>query len=134
VIIGTDPYPLDVSSVYSAISLQIFTTMKYVLIILLATIPFGFTKAQSDKRFLVILAHPDDETALAEVLIKYRKNGNKIHLVIATDGKDGTRVTSIPAGDSLGNLRRDESRCACKKMQMNRPYFLESRGSTRATG
>lgn len=80
--------------------------------------------AQSNKTLLAIFPHPDDETAVAEVLVKYQKLGYKVKLVIATDGKDGTRVTKIPAGDSLGSLRKEESACACKIMGIDEPIFL----------
>jgi len=80
--------------------------------------------AQNSKTLLAIFPHPDDETAIAEVLIKYKGLGYNVQLIIATDGKDGTRVTKIPAGDSLGNLRKDETRCACKIMDIAEPMFL----------
>ncbi|HEX7847681.1 MAG TPA: PIG-L family deacetylase [Chitinophagaceae bacterium] len=92
------------------------------LIILLMVTTNGFT--QTNKTLLAIFPHPDDESAIAEVLIKYKKLGYKVQLIIATDGKDGTRVTKIPAGDSLGNLRKEESRCACNKMGIEAPIFL----------
>ena len=38
--------------------------------------------------------------------------------------KDGTRITKIPAGDSLGKLRQEESRCAYKKLEIQPPIFL----------
>lgn len=76
------------------------------------------------KTLLAIFPHPDDESAIAEVLIKYARLGYKVHLIIATDGKDGTRVTKIPAGDSLGRLRKEETRCACKIMGIEEPIFL----------
>ena len=71
-----------------------------------------------------IFPHPDDETAIAEVLIKYAELGFNVQLMIATDGKDGTRVTKIPAGDSLGNIRKEETRCACKILGISEPIFL----------
>jgi LmbE family N-acetylglucosaminyl deacetylase len=80
--------------------------------------------AQNNKTILAVFPHPDDETAIAEVLIKYKELGYNVQLIIATDGKDGTRVTKIPAGDSLGNLRKDETRCACKIMGIAEPIFL----------
>ncbi len=58
------------------------------------------------------------------MLVKYARLGYKVQLIIATDGKDGTRVTKISAGDSLGNLRKDESRCACKMMGIQEPIIL----------
>lgn len=81
-------------------------------------------KIRKQKTLLAVFPHPDDETAVAEVLVKYATQGYKVQLMIATDGKDGTRVTTIPAGDSLGNLRKEETRCACKKMGIADPIFL----------
>ncbi len=80
--------------------------------------------AQAKEKLLVIVAHPDDESAMAEVLVKYSKLNNTVQVIIATDGRDGTRVTNIPAGDSLGNIRKEESRCACRKMNIEPPIFL----------
>lgn len=80
--------------------------------------------AQGRKTLLAIFPHPDDETAIAEVLAKYAGLGYKAQLIIATDGKDGTRVTKVPAGDELGRLRKDESRCAARKLGIEEPIFL----------
>jgi len=80
--------------------------------------------AQQQKTLLAIFPHPDDESALAEVLLKYAAEGYLVQLIIATDGKDGTRVTSIPAGDSLGKLRKEETRCACKMLGIEPPIYL----------
>jgi LmbE family N-acetylglucosaminyl deacetylase len=79
---------------------------------------------EKKKIILFIGAHPDDETAISEVLSKYARLGNKIYVIIATDGKDGTRVTKIPAGDSLGTLRKAESACGCKTLGLQPPIFL----------
>nr|WP_294905755.1 PIG-L family deacetylase [uncultured Lacibacter sp.] len=76
------------------------------------------------KTLLAIFPHPDDESAIAEVLIKYAEMGYNVQLIIATDGKDGTRVTKIPAGDSLGAIRKEETRCACRIMGISEPIFL----------
>lgn len=76
------------------------------------------------KTILAILAHPDDEMAIAEVLVKYRKHGTEVFLMIATDGKYGTRVTNIPEGDSLAAVRKRETTCACEKMGIEPPIFL----------
>ena len=97
--------------------------MKYGFLFLVLLFSFQLI-GQSKKTLLAIFPHPDDETVVAEVLIKYVRLGYKVQLIIATDGKDGTRVTKIPAGDSLGNLRKDESRCACKIMGIPDPVFL----------
>lgn len=81
-------------------------------------------KGQSKRTILFVGAHPDDETAISEVLHKYARLGNKVYVIIATDGKDGTRVTKIPAGDSLGMLRKKESICGCKTLGAELPIFL----------
>jgi len=80
--------------------------------------------AQKGKTLLAIFPHPDDESAIGDVLTKYAGLGYKVQLIIATDGKDGTRVTKIPPGEELGNLRKDESRCAAKKIGIQEPIFL----------
>ena len=97
--------------------------MKYGFLFLVLLFSFQLI-GQSKKTLLAIFPHPDDETVVAEVLIKYVRLGYNVQLIIATDGKDDTRVTKIPAGDSLGNLRKEESRCACKIMGIPDPVFL----------
>lgn len=93
----------------------------------LLLLSFSVCSSQGSAKKKVILfvgAHPDDETAISEVLHKYARLGNKVVVIIATDGKDGTRVTTIPAGDSLGRLRRAESACGCKTLGTEPPVFL----------
>lgn len=79
---------------------------------------------QAKRTILFVGAHPDDETAISEVLTKYARLGNKVYVIVATDGKDGTRVTNIPPGDSLGTLRRAESECGCKALGIEPPIFF----------
>lgn len=100
--------------------------MKCSLFFLLLLFSLNAIAQQFDNRktILFIGAHPDDETAVAEVLIKYARLGYKVQLIIATDGKDGTRVTKIPAGDSLGRIRKEETKLACKIMGIESPIFL----------
>lgn len=94
----------------------------FILTVLLLLVQSSF--AQRNKTLLAVFPHPDDESAIAEVLIKYAELGYNVQLIIATDGKDGTRVTKIPAGDSLGTIRKEETRCACKIMGIAEPIFL----------
>lgn len=96
---------------------KIFTTASMLFVSFLLS-------AQQNRTILFIGAHPDDETAISEVLHKYARLGNKIFVMIATDGKDGTRATKIPAGDSLGMLRRKESACGCKTLGVQPPIFF----------
>ena len=97
--------------------------MKFLFPFLVLLISFELF-SQNNKTLLAIFPHPDDETVLAEVMIKYARMGYHVQLIIATDGKYGTRVTNIPEGDSLGNIRKEESRCACRIMGIPEPIFL----------
>lgn len=79
---------------------------------------------QSKKTILGIFAHPDDENIIGSVLAKYSRQGHNVYIILTTDGKDGTRVTKIPAGDSLGVIRQKETICACEKLKINPPIYL----------
>ncbi len=101
--------------------------MYYKLLLVLLIFSSFFCDAQNavkKKTILFIGAHPDDETAISEVLTKYGRLGNKVFIIVATDGKGGTRVTKIPDGDSLGVLRRTESICGCKTLGIEPPIFF----------
>lgn len=100
--------------------------MRKVLIFLMTCLTLDFTaSAQTgNKTILAIFPHPDDENMIGHVLAKYARLGHHVYIIIATDGKDGTRVTTIPAGDSLGLIRQQESICACEKLKINPPIFL----------
>lgn len=76
------------------------------------------------KTLLAVFPHPDDEAAIGEVLVRYAGLGYRVQVLLATDGKGGTRVTDVPAGDALGVLRREESRCAAKAIGIPPPIFL----------
>jgi N-acetylglucosamine malate deacetylase 2 len=90
--------------------------------ILLAMASFG--QSLSSRTILAIFAHPDDENMIGSVLSKLARQGNKVYVLIATDGKYGTRVSKIPEGDSLATIRKAESICACKSLGVEPPIFL----------
>lgn len=104
--------------------LSFFTKLFLLVMIVPFFSSFNIEKKGGRRSMLVVVAHPDDEMAVAEVLVKYRKQGYKVNLLIATDGKYGTRVTEIPEGDSLAAIRRRESICSSEKMGIERPIFL----------
>src|SRR5215831_16017240 len=82
----------------------------------------SFAEKSKSKTILVVLAHPDDETSIGPLLVKYGK-ANKIYLIIVTDGRLGTRP-GFPIGDTLVKLRQTESECACKIMGIEPPMFF----------
>jgi LmbE family N-acetylglucosaminyl deacetylase len=99
--------------------------MKTFLTFIIICLTLGFSSAQTNKKnILGIFPHPDDENMIGAVLAKYSRLGHNVYIIIATDGKDGTRVTRIPAGDSLGLIRQQESICACEKLKINTPIYL----------
>ena len=89
------------------------------------TIALGSCEEKLQSRvILTILAHPDDEAAVAPVLAKYSKD-SKVYLIIAADGRYGVRDhAGIPPGDSLAQLRKQETICACRELEIQSPIFL----------
>jgi len=79
-------------------------------------------KENKPKVYLAILAHPDDEIAMAPVLAKYAKN-NTVYLLIGMDGRFGTKP-GFPTGDSLVKVRQQESNCGCQILGIKPPFFL----------
>jgi LmbE family N-acetylglucosaminyl deacetylase len=75
-----------------------------------------------NKVILAVFAHPDDEAAIGQLLVKYGRT-NKIYLVILTDGRFGIKP-GFPGGDTLVKLRQTETECACKIMGLQPPVFL----------
>jgi len=83
---------------------------------------FNFKDEIKNKVILAVFAHPDDEAAIGQLLVKYSKT-NKIYLIILTDGRSGIKP-GFPSGDTLVKLRQTESECACKIMGVQPPIFL----------
>ena len=99
--------------------------MKTFLALITICLTLSFSASGQTKRTILgIFAHPDDENVIGSVLAKYSRQGHNVHIIITTDGKDGTRVTKIPAGDSLGVIRQKETICACEKLKINPPIYL----------
>src|SRR5436190_10540806 len=63
------------------------------------------------KTLVAVVAHPDDETLTSPVLARYAREGARVYVVIATDGRRGVAPhAGIPAGDSLATVRAGEAR------------------------
>jgi len=74
---------------------------------------------QEQRTVLAVFAHPDDEFMVAPILSKFAREGHKIHLAIASDGRYGVAEhAGIPAGDSLAAVRADEIRCSAKTLKL----------------
>lgn len=91
--------------------------MKKIFFLGWMLIPFlAFSQQSKQKTILIVLAHPDDETAIGAVISKLTKK-NKVILLIATDGRYGIREhAGNIKGDSLAAVRKKELQCSCKEL------------------
>jgi LmbE family N-acetylglucosaminyl deacetylase len=82
------------------------------------------------RTLVAVLAHADDEGAVAPMLARYAREGAKVHLVIASDGRRGTgfaaaRGASSPPDNQLAQLRAEEARCAAQALGVAPPTLME---------
>ena len=74
---------------------------------------------------VAVFAHPDDETIVAPALARAARDGAKVYMVIATDGRRGvSRHAGIPGGDSLATVRAGEARCSAAALGAQPPVLL----------
>ena len=79
----------------------------------------------SPRTLVAVFAHPDDETLVAPALARYAREGVRVFLVIATDGRRGANAHArIPAGDSLAKVRANEARCSARALGLEPPILL----------
>ena len=77
---------------------------------------------QKPKTILVAVAHPDDETGFSPVLARFAREGYKVQLVVATDGRFATRG-EIRNPDSAARSNREQVVCSCEKLGIEPPIF-----------
>ena len=85
----------------------------------------------ADKRMLVALAHPDDESfGMGGTLAYYAAQGVDVHLVCATRGEAGSVDPEFMEGyASVAELREAELRCAAEQLGLSGLEFLDYRDS-----
>lgn len=67
----------------------------------------------SKKVLMAVFAHPDDESTIAPILARYAREGVKVYVVIATDGRLGVNdFSGLEAGEGLVAIRKEEMKCA----------------------
>ena len=77
-------------------------------------------KIHEGKTILAVFAHPDDESTIAPMLVKYSREGAAVHLVIVTDGRYGTNdFHDHVAGEKLVDTRKEEMKCAASQLGVN---------------
>jgi len=71
----------------------------------------------SEKVVMAVFAHPDDESTIAPILSRYAREGVKVYVVIATDGRLGVNdFSGLEAGEGLVAIRKEEMKCAAAKL------------------
>jgi len=84
-----------------------------------------YESKKETQTIMAILAHPDDESAIGQILAKYASEGKKVYLVIAADGRYGVEEhAGIPPGDTLAKIRMKETICASEILGIENPIFL----------
>lgn len=69
------------------------------------------------KVMMAIFAHPDDESTIAPILARYVREGVKVYLLIATDGRLGVNdFSGLEAGEGLVAIRKEEMKCSAEKL------------------
>ena len=83
------------------------------------------TAGATSGTIVAVFAHPDDETIVAPALARAARDGAKVYLVVATDGRRGvSRHAGIPGGDSLATVRAGEARCSAATLGAQPPVLL----------
>src|SRR5689334_17525988 len=92
---------------------------------LAAGAPFRAHAQGSARPILAVFAHPDDERVIGPLLSKLAREGRETHLVIATDGSQGTRdYFKVPAGPQLAAVRSQEAACAAKRLGVKQLHII----------
>ena len=100
------------SGIAAAVSTRWSAAMHAFILIVLAPLVF-FTHEESrsqlaaPRTLVAVLAHADDEGPVAPVLARYAREGVQVHLLIASDGGQGTgfaaaRGDTVPAESGPG--------------------------------
>ena len=90
-------------------------------------VPATATSPQSatSRTLVAVVAHPDDETIISPALARYAREGARVYVVVATDGRKGVaKHAGIPAGDSLATVRAGEARCSARELGAQPPILI----------
>jgi LmbE family N-acetylglucosaminyl deacetylase len=86
---------------------------------------------QADRRMLVSLAHPDDESfGMAGTIARYANEGVAVSLICATNGDVGSADSSYTEKyETMADLRLDELHCAAEELGFSKVYTFGYRDS-----
>ncbi len=98
------------------------------------TEPSVLVPDEQDQRFksdiLLVVAHPDDESAVATYLARaVLDEDRQAAVVYLADGIGGFSVTGTERGEALGAIRAMEARAALDHLGISQAWFFGGRGS-----
>lgn len=99
-------------------------TIAFALAALMLSTSVPAAAQQAPRTLVAVVAHADDEVAIAPILARYAREGVQVYMVIATDGAQGGANTSIPRGPDLARVREEEARCAADALGIHPPILL----------
>ena len=99
--------------------------MRILALVSVALLSFAsFAEGQQARTLLVVAAHADDEGPVGPMLARYAREGNQVHLLVVTDGAQGSVNAGIPPGPELAQVRVREAQCAAEALGLQPPIFL----------
>ena len=91
----------------------------------------GTPSARAPRTLVAVLAHPDDEAPVAPILARYAREGDRVFMLIVSDGIAGfgqqgniQRPDSGPQGEALVRQRAEEARCSAQALGTQPPILL----------
>jgi LmbE family N-acetylglucosaminyl deacetylase len=80
--------------------------------------------ARTPKTLVSVWAHTDDDATVAPILARYAREGVQVYTIIATDGSQGCKHTTVLCGPDLAHARSEEARCSCDALGIHPPILL----------
>jgi LmbE family N-acetylglucosaminyl deacetylase len=104
-------------------------TTRVLTTLVLLTPGVSFPQSTAPRTLVMVLAHADDEGPAAPMIARYAREGVQVHLLIATDGGQGTgfaaaRGDTSPPQQELVRVRTEEARCAAQALGVKPPILM----------
>lgn len=84
----------------------------------------GTVRQQAPRTLVAVFAHPDDEVPIGAVLARHAREGDRVFVIVATDGANGAANTTIPKGPELARARVQEMSCSTNALGINPAILL----------
>ena len=95
--------------------------------VMLASFPMAGQTPEQRTDVLVLLAHPDDETAVGSWIAQQAIDEHRrVAVVFATNGTAGKNALNTERGPALGYVRQQEARDSLAVLGVNRVWFLNA--------